>query len=119
MKAEQKPLRLISRLLLVASLAGLVISAMVSTYYLEILPRTPIAGELRMTPRSIHGTLVYQTELEDRRLTIMEDTSAGVFLIGLGLGLVYLRKWGIANALSGERDEYEMERPQGEIACSG
>jgi len=42
---------------------------------------------------------------------IMEDISVGVFLVGLGLGLVYLRIWGVSNAIGGEEDEYEAQRP--------
>jgi hypothetical protein len=95
-------LRLFSLLLLLPGLGGLVISAMVSTHYLETLPRTPIPSEMRMSPRNIHGVVVYQTNDEDQKLTILEDSSVGVFLLGLTLGLVYLRKWGIAQALTGE-----------------
>jgi hypothetical protein len=95
-------LRLFSLLLLLPGLGGLVISAMVSTHYLETLPRTPIPSEMRMLPRNIHGVVVYQTEDEDRQLAMLEDSSVGVFLLGLTLGLVYLRKWGIAQALTGE-----------------
>jgi len=95
-------LRLFSLLFLLPGLGGLVISAMVSTHYLETLPRTPIPSEMRMVPRNIHGVVVYQTEDEDRQLAMLEDSSVGVFLLGLTLGLVYLRKWGIAQALTGE-----------------
>jgi hypothetical protein len=102
-------LRLFSLLLLLPGLGGLVISAMVSTHYLETLPRTPIPSEMRMNPRNIHGVVVYQTDDEDRTLTVLEDSSVGVFLVGLAMGLVYLRKWGIAQALAGE-DEPLGER---------
>jgi hypothetical protein len=95
-------LRFFSLLFLLPGLGGLVISAMVSTHYLETLPRTPIPSEMRMMPRNIHGVVVYQTDEEDQKLTILEDTSVGVFLVGLMMGLVYLRKWGIAQALTGE-----------------
>lgn len=84
---------------------------MISTQYLETLPRDPIPVEMRMIPRNIHGTVVYQTEQEDTRLTLFEDSSVGIFVIGLGLGLVYLRKWGIAQALGAEEADFErMER---------
>jgi hypothetical protein len=53
--------------------------------------------------------VVYQTDDEDRTLTVLEDSSVGVFLVGLAMGLVYLRKWGIAQALAGE-DEPLGER---------
>ena len=102
-------LRIISFLFLLSGLAGLFDSAIISTYYLDTLPTMPVPAELRMTPRNIHGTVVYQTEDEGRRLTVIEVTSVGVFLVGLGLGFVYLRKWGIAQAISSEEDEYESE----------
>ena len=98
-------LRFLSLLFLLPGLGGLVFSAMVSTEYLEHLPKEPVPAEMRMIPRNIHGVVVYQTETEDRKLTVMEDTSVGVFLVGLGLGLVYMRKWGLAQALGAEEDE--------------
>jgi hypothetical protein len=67
---------------------------------------------MRITPRNIHGILVYQTVEENRRLNLMEDSSVGVFLFGLGLGFVYLAKWGIVQALGAEDDE--MEENMGE-----
>ena len=44
-------------------------------------------------PRNIHGIIVFQTEAEDRKLDLLEYSSIGVFLAGLGLGLIYLEKW--------------------------
>ncbi len=102
-------LRFFSLLFLLPGLAGLIYSAMVSTSYLEKLPRTPDTAEMRMTPRNIHGIVVYQTQDEDRRLTVTEDTSLVVFLVGMALGLVYLRKWGIAHALGADDDEFAEE----------
>lgn len=90
-------------------LAGLIISASISTSYLDSLPRLPVPSEMRLTPRNIHGTIVYQTVEEDRRLNLLEDSSVGVFLVGLGLGLVYLRKWGIAQAIGAEDEELSQE----------
>jgi hypothetical protein len=98
-------LRFFALLFLLPGLGGLVFSAMVSTQYLETLPRLPIPQDMRMVPRNIHGIVVYQTDEEDRRLTMLEDVSVGIFVIGLGMGLVYLRKWGIAQALGAEEDD--------------
>lgn len=98
-------LRFFALLFLLPGLGGLVFSAMVSTRYLETLPRLPVPEEMRMVPRSIHGTVVYQTDEEDRRLTVLEGASVAVFVVGLGMGLVYLRKWGIAQALGAEEDD--------------
>lgn len=87
-------LRILALVFLLPGLAGLVVSAVISTSYLDTLPRSPAPEELRTVPRNIHGTVVYQTLQEDRRLSIMEDSSVGVFVIGLGLGLFYLARWG-------------------------
>lgn len=98
-------LRIFALLFLLPGLAGLVLSAWVSTTYLEKLPRIPEPAEYRMVPRDIHGVVVYQTAAEDRRLSLMEDTSVGIFVVGLALGLVYMRKWGIAQALTGADED--------------
>jgi len=86
-------LRIVSLTLMLPGLAGLVISATVSTNYLQNLPQRPVPAELRMIPRNIHGTTVYQTADEDRKLSIMEYSSVAVFLIGLVFGVVYLERW--------------------------
>ena len=109
--AQLARLRFISLSFLLPGLAGLIVSAMISTHYLDTLPQWPTPTEMRMTPRNIHGTIVYQTADEDRRLSVIEFSSVGVFLIGLGLGLVYLEKWGAAQALAGEEDENLLKRP--------
>jgi len=101
-------LRFFALLFLLPGLAGLVISAWVSTSYLENLPRMPIPAQSRMIPRNIHGIIVYETAKEDHRLEVLEDTSVGIFLVGLTLGLVYMRKWGIAQALVGGDDEEDL-----------
>lgn len=106
-------LRFVSLLFLLPGLGGLIFSAVVSTNYLQNLPRSPVPAEMRMVPRNIHGIVVYQTEDEDRKLTLMEDTSVGVFIVGLGLGLVYLRKWGIQQALGAEEDDRAAQHPAG------
>jgi len=86
-------LRLLALLFLLPGLGGLVFSAMVSTDYLENLPRFPAPAEQRMTPRSVHGVVIYQTVKEDQRLSTMEYASVSVFLVGLLLGIAYLEKW--------------------------
>lgn len=111
-RKQLSTLRFFSLLFLLPGLAGLLFSAMVSTSYLQNLPKTPVPAEMRMTPRNIHGTVVYQTEQEDQRLTLLEDSSVAVFLVGLVLGLVYLRKWGIVHALSADDEEMAEEAGQ-------
>lgn len=60
-----------------------------------------------MTPRSISGTVVYQTEEEDRRLSPIEYSSVGMFVVGLGL--VYLEQRGAARARQAEDDELSKD----------
>lgn len=103
--ARLATLKFFALLLLLPGLAGLIISAMISTHYLDTLPRWPNAEQMRFVPRNINGTVVYQTVEEARRLTLIEDSSVGVFIVGLGLGLVYLEKWGSLRAEAGDEDE--------------
>ena len=60
-----------------------------------------------MAPRNIHGVVVYQTDKEDRNLDLIEYSSVGVFLAGLGLGLTYLEKWG-ARQMRETEDQEDM-----------
>jgi len=90
-------------------LAGLILSTINSTRYMNVLPRDPDPDNLRMVPRNINGYIVYQTEQEDRSLDLIEYSSVGLFLIGLSVGLVYLQKWGIARAIEAEDDEFASE----------
>jgi hypothetical protein len=97
-------LRSFSLLFLLPGLAGMIVSAAVSSKYAHTLPTEPHAAELRVTPRTIHGVVVYQTVEEDRKLDLMEYTSVSVFLVGLGMGCVYLNKWGISDAMRSADD---------------
>ena len=103
--AQLSTLKFFALLFILPGLAGLIVSAMVSTHYLDIMPRQPVVQELRTVPRNIHGTVVYQTAQEDRKLDEIEYGSVGVFLIGLLLGLTYLEKWGAAQAEDADEAE--------------
>lgn len=98
-------LKFCALLFLLPGLGGLIVSAMVSTHYLETLPKMPAPEQNRIVPRGIHGITIYQTAQEDRNLNIMEYSSVGVFSIGLILGLVYLEKWGAAQTRAAEEEE--------------
>lgn len=100
--ARLTTLKFFALLFLLPGLAGLIVSAMISMHYLEVMPRGPVLVEGRIVPREIHGIVVYQTQQEDRRLNLIEFSSVGVFVIGLGLGLVYLEKWGSTQIPAGE-----------------
>jgi len=108
-RANLTALKFFALLFLLPGLGGLVFSAMVSTDYLESLPKSPAPSEQRMTPRNVHGTVVYQTVQEDQRLSAMEYTSVSVFLVGLLLGIVYLEKWSSARQFEMESDLLEEE----------
>ena len=103
--AKLATLKFVSLLFLLPGLAGLVISSMISTYYLDTMPHWPAPEQMRMTPRNISGTVVYQTQEEDRKLTQAEYSSVGIFVVGLALGLVYLEKWSASRAHFAEEDE--------------
>jgi hypothetical protein len=97
-------LQFFALLFLLPGLGGLITSAVISTHYLDTLPKWPAPEEQRMTPRLIHGQTVYQTPEEDRRLTLLEDASIGVFILGLGLSVLYLEKWSTLRARENEEE---------------
>jgi hypothetical protein len=100
-------LKFFALLFLMPGLGGLIFSAMVSTDYLAQMPKSPTPSEQRMTPRNVHGVMIYQTVKEDQRLSIMEYTSVSVFLVGLILGIVYLEKWSSTRQAEMESDLLE------------
>jgi hypothetical protein len=110
--SQLSTLKFFALLFLLSGLAGLIVSAAISTHYLDVMPRTPAPGptqgEFRDVPRSIHGTTVYQTKKENRFLSVWEFSSVGVFLLGLAVSVVYLEKWGSRQVPSGEDKEAEL-----------
>jgi len=111
MKAAQlATLKFFALLFLLPGLAGLIVSAMVSTHYLDAFPRSPALEENRVVPRGIHGIVVYQTPEENRNLNLLEYSSVGVFSVGLILGLVYLEKWGSLQARASEESSEPVRR---------
>ena len=99
---EIAQLRIMALSFLVPGLAGLIVASMISVTYLDVMPRLPDPATMRVIPRMIHGVTIYQTEEEDWKLNLIEYSAMTVFLIGLGLGMVYLRTWSVAQALPGE-----------------
>jgi hypothetical protein len=111
MKAAQlATLKFFALLFILPGLAGLIVSAMISTHYLDTLPKWSTPEEMRTIPRNINGTVIYQTVQENERLSLIEYSSVGVFVIGLGLGLVYLEKWGAARSAATDEDEPVADR---------
>ncbi len=103
-------LKFFALLFILPGLAGLIVSAMISTHYLDTMPTYPVAQELRTVPRNIHGTVVYQTEQEDRWLNEMEFGSVAVFVVGVGLGLIYLEAWGASQAQATDEEDSLPQR---------
>ena len=97
-------LKFFALLFLLPGLAGLIVSAMISTHYLNTMPTRPVMEQYRFVPRGIHGTTIYQTPEENRDLNVIEYTSVGVFLTGLVIGLVYMEKWGSTQSRTGEEE---------------
>ena len=108
-RTDMSQLRTLALSFLLPGLAGLIVSSMISITCLDRMPRMPDPPTMRIIPRMIHGVTVYQTAQEDRKLDLIEYSSTAVFLIGLGMSLVYLRRWGIAYALAGEEDGLPLE----------
>jgi hypothetical protein len=107
--AQLATLKFFALLFLLPGLAGLILSATISTSYLEKMPQVPVISEDRVVPREIHGIVVYQTREEDKKLSSIEDWSVAVFVVGLGLGLVFLEKWGATQARYGEENDDFVE----------
>jgi hypothetical protein len=111
-KAKLATLKFFALLFLLPGLAGLLVSAMISTHYLETMPRWPAPEVNRVVPRGIHGSTVYQTSAEDRDLNLIEGASVGVFLVGLVLGVVYLEQWGALQSRLAENESELVENPR-------
>jgi hypothetical protein len=108
-ETNSKKLHSFSLCFLLTGLFGLFLSAIISTRYMETLPTSPDPDNLRMTPRNINGSILYETEEEDRMLDVTEYCSVGIFLIGAAAGLVYLQKWGLARAIESHDEEFISE----------
>lgn len=92
--AQLAVLRFFALLFILPGLVGLIVSAMISTHDLSSMPKDPVPTEGRIVPREIHGVVIYQTTRENSTLNAIEYSSVGIFVIGLGIGLVFLEKWG-------------------------
>jgi hypothetical protein len=103
---QLRSLKLMALLLLLPGLAGLLCSANTSSRYLDELPRTPVPEEMRVTPQVIHGFVVYGTDEERKRLSLLEYGSTAVFILGMSVGFVYMQQWGIAYSESAEVEDY-------------
>jgi len=105
-------LKFFALLFLLPGLAGLIASAMISTHYLDSMPRQPVLEQNRVVPRGIHGITIYQTRKENRDLNAIEYSSVGIFLCGLVIGLIYLEKWGSMQSPAGEEESQLADNPR-------
>ena len=103
--AQLKTPKFFALLFLLPGLARLIVSAMISTHYVNFMPRQPVLAQDRVVPRGIKGATIYQTPLENRNLNLTEYSLVGVFGLGLILGLVYLEKWGSAQTGTAEEED--------------
>jgi hypothetical protein len=110
--AQLATLRFLSLAFLLPGIGGLVLSTMISGHYLDTMPRWPDPDSGRIVVRGIHGIPVYQTEEEDRRLSLIEYSSVGFFTTGLVMGLVFLQKQCAAPSRE-EEDEAELAKSRG------
>jgi formate hydrogenlyase subunit 6/NADH:ubiquinone oxidoreductase subunit I len=101
---ESEGYRSISLIFLVIGTLGMFLSTAISTHFRTTLPTTPIPEEQRMTPRNISGVIVYETDDEDRKLDLIEYSSALTFAFGACLGCVYAARWGTARAIGDDVD---------------
>ena len=102
-------LKLFALLFLLPGLAGLIVSAMISTHYLATMPRWPVMEQHRFVPRGIHGITIYQTPEENRDLNVIEYTSVGIFPDRPGDRL----------NLPGEMGQHAIARRRGRIQACG
>jgi hypothetical protein len=104
-------LKFFAWLLLLPGLAGLIVSAIISTHDLDTMPRVPALEQHRIIPFGIHGTTVYQTPAENKQFNLVESSSVGVFVVGFALGLVYLEKRGGLQTLEEFEDSALAQQP--------
>lgn len=83
-------------------------SALIANQRLEHLPRRPEMEVGRYVPHNILGVIVYETETEHQRLSLLEGSSGWAFLLGLAFGLMYYYRCGMANAL-GYKDPSDQD----------
>ena len=102
--ARLTTLKFFALLFLLPGLAGLIGSAAISTHYLDTMPKWPMPEQQRVVPREIRGATIYQTVAENRVLNVVEYSSVVVFLVGLVISLLYLEKWGAAQARAADED---------------
>jgi hypothetical protein len=74
-------------------LAGILCTAVLWTYQLHTLPRSPDERIGRTYPRNIHGIVVYQTRSESSLLETIQYGSVGIFAVSLMMSLYYKNKW--------------------------
>jgi hypothetical protein len=102
---KKATIKQISIALLVPSIAGMIWAGTIRASYLDTLPKRPVFEQLRVVPRNIGGTVVYQTEQESSLLTRIDIVSAAIFLVGALFGIVYLRRWGMRQMLENDEDQ--------------
>jgi hypothetical protein len=106
---KKATIRHLSIALLVPSIAGMIWAGTIRANYLDTLPKRPVFEQMRVVPRNIGGTVVYQTEEESALITRIDIASGAIFLVGAFLGIVYLRRWGMRRMLENDEDQALVE----------
>lgn len=107
MSSALRAMRMISLLFLLAGIGGYIASTIVVEQDRMTLPRGLVLAQGRMIPREIHGTTIYLTREENRRLNLFEYSSMTMLLAGAGLGLLFWTKLSQSGAYSGEDESLQ------------
>jgi hypothetical protein len=83
-------LRFIALLVLLPGLVGLVANAALSTHYFDSRSHYPQPDRMQTIPRTLNGQVVYLTDKEDQQLDLLRYYGLRCFIVGVGLGLIYL-----------------------------
>jgi hypothetical protein len=102
---KKATIRHLSVALLVPGIAGMIWAGAIRANYLDTLPKHPVFEQMRVVPRTIGGTVIYQTDEEGALLTRLDIASGAIFMAGAFLGIVYLRRWGMRRMLENDEDQ--------------
>lgn len=104
MSSALRTVRMISLLFLLAGIGGYIVSTVLAEQALVTFPQGLVLAQGRMIPREIHGTTIYLTREENRRLNLFEYSSMAMLLTGATLGFFFWTKLSQSGAYSGEDD---------------
>lgn len=107
MSSALRAMRIFSLLFLIAGIGGYIVSTALSEQARTNLPQGLVLAQGRMVPREIHGTTIYLTREENRRLNFFEYSSMAMLLTGAALGFLFWTKLSQSGAYSGEDESLQ------------